>query len=266
MKTNLTVGLVIAIAATLFGVGALAEEENVRVVVADWVADDGNAIAIHERGGNMFFGEDDGEVLDVSELRDGETRIVGIGAKQVTVFRSGDAVTISRPANGDDKALEVACSVGQDTCQIITFDDEPDKVMIMVQKTRSCVNGAGDCDFARMGHFDHLGADGNQRMMIKRIECGDHGDCSELHEVLGNRSMTVDLDIDGEGPHAIFMQKGFGSHGQNVLSCPEGDATMHVTAEEADDVFLCPKHSVPMEKMDLPKFIQRIHIDSGEEE
>ena len=44
-----------------------------------------------------------------------------------------------------------------------------------------------------------------------------------------------------------------------ALSCPEGDTSMHVSKEEADDVFLCPKHSLPLEPQ--KRMIRRIHID-----
>ena len=34
-----------------------------------------------------------------------------------------------------------------------------------------------------------------------------------------------------------------------VLRCPEGDTTMRVDLDEADETYLCPKHSLPLEKL-----------------
>ena len=116
MRTKLLGSLAIVALATLIVVGASADENEFT-----WVADDGHTIDLvgHK---TMFFG-DDGEVFDVSDLRDGESRTLGSGPKQVTVSRVGDDVTIVRIASDDEDKLEINCNASQDTCKIVTFDE-----------------------------------------------------------------------------------------------------------------------------------------------
>ena len=111
---------------------------------AEWVTDENQTIEFHAHADAMFFDES-GESFDLGELRDGETRTFGEGQKQVTVTRVGDVVTIVRDESGENFKTEIQCDTGRDTCQVITFSDDPEKVMIMIQKTRECVNGVGDC-------------------------------------------------------------------------------------------------------------------------
>ena len=54
----------------------------------------------HE-GGAMFIHQEGAERFDVSDLADGETRVFGTGAKQVSATRTGDIVTLSREENDD---------------------------------------------------------------------------------------------------------------------------------------------------------------------
>lgn len=35
-----------------------------------------------------------------------------------------------------------------------------------------------------------------------------------------------------------------------IMRCPEGDTTMMIDEAEKDEVFLCPKHNVPLEKVE----------------
>ena len=60
-------------------------------------------------------------------------------------------------------------------------------------------------------------------------------------------------------PGGVFVHKEFDSSKVH-LRCPEGDSTIHVDKEEAGDVFLCPKHSVPMEQIKSPRLME-IMID-----
>jgi len=45
------------------------------------------------------------------------------------------------------------------------------------------------------------------------------------------------------------------------LRCPEGDTTMRVKKEEVDEVFLCPKHSLPLEKAPSKGRVHRIKVE-----
>jgi len=50
-------------------------------------------------------------------------------------------------------------------------------------------------------------------------------------------------DDDG-GTRRIVVRSG----SQASLRCPEGDVTMVVDRDEADETYLCPKHAVPLER------------------
>lgn len=243
-----------------------------------WVSDDGNIHKIH--GSAMFISSDggDAERFDLSELRDGETRTFGIGDRAVTVSRRGDLATISRTGSGDDvSTIDISCSLEEDTCTVLTFADDPEKVMVAIEKERVCVNGEGDCD-PHMGEWVH---DSGAHVIVE-IDC-DGEDCDdlqqlkleELHEGMGSFVVKTDDtigmqnrvmirrngDLDGEG-HNVFVQR-VGDHdgtlqrklhrvqtNTTMLRCSEGDATLSVSKEEADDTFLCPKHSTPLEKVE----------------
>jgi len=238
-----------------------------------WVTDTGSVHAIHS-GNAVFMSEDDAERFDLADLRDGETRTFGEGPRSVTVSRNGDEATISRTASGDDvSAINITCRLSDDTCTVLTFPDDPKKVMVAIEKERTCNNGEGDCDFS---FGDHAGAEGH---IVVDIEC-DGDDCGEVHEMHlkelgdlqgiiametedgdhGNPSRIVIRRVGGEGGNDenVFVTRGDHSpgamhrvhrlHGDNVvLRCSEGDATIRVKKEEAGETFLCPKHSTPME-------------------
>lgn len=238
-----------------------------------WVTSSGQVHAIH--GSKAFFvSNDDAERFDLADLRDGETRTFGSGPGAVTVSRSGDEATITRVGSGDDvSTIDITCRLNDDTCTVLTFPNDPEKVMVAIEKERTCINGAGDCDFALGGGEGHI---------IIDIDCdADITDCSELHAIHlqgladlhdnftveteddGNPSRIVIRRIGGIGTEEdnVFVTKiDFSSiggmhriheiHGDRVmLSCSEGDATIMVEKDEADDTFLCPKHSTPMEQV-----------------
>jgi hypothetical protein len=185
------------------------------------------------------------------------------------VSREGDAITIRRnqPAD-DDEMIDIVCIADKDECKILTFDENPEQVMIVIQKTRECVNGAGDCDF----DLHAIGAhDGLTRIRVeKRLDCGeDKGNCQEVtldHTAshVANRTFVIETlgEGHGAGEDVIVMSAGgnmmFFGDGKISLSCPEGDTTMRVSKEEVDDVFLCPKHSLPLEKQEHSMMLHRI--------
>jgi len=251
-----------------------------------WVSDSGQVHAI--RGGNaVFVTEDDAERFDLSDLADGETRTFGSGPRAVTVSRSGSEATITRRASGDDvSAIEITCQLNDDTCTVLTFPSDPDKVMVAIEKERTCLDGAGDCDFSLAGGEGHIVVD---------IDCDgdDGGDCNEIHTMQleglaelhknftvettddegGASSRIVIRRIGGDGAKedSVFVTRAGTSvlggmhrmhalHGDSVmLSCSEGDATIMVAKDEAEDTFLCPKHSTPMEQVKGPGTLRVIH-------
>jgi hypothetical protein len=227
---------------------------------ATWVAKDGETVELHAHAEAMFISDEGGETFDLAELRDGETRTFGDGDKQVTVTRAGDIVTIERDDTDEKSKLEILCNTGSDSCKVVTFDDDPEKVMIMVQKTRECVNGVGDCndvDIAIGGLGDFGG--GAHHAIIRTVKCDDAGECEELEEIVGGPEVIA---IGEGGPHRKMMIVHADEHGDQVLlRCPEGDSRIHVGQEEADDTFLCPKHSVPMVKAEQNHFIKKIRVE-----
>lgn len=226
-----------------------------------WVSRSGEA---HELDGDhaVFFSDDGAVEFDLADLADGETRIIGSGVKQVSVTRNGDEATIFRAARGNESELSITCRLGSDNCKILTYDDDPEQVMIMIEKTRECVNGVGDCDDGVFG-VDALDGAGS-RVVIRKIHCDEAGKCDEFEDVSsagaeGAARVLIET-VDGErgGGDMVFIRRAgengfnfrFGDGKTVALRCPEGDTTMVVDKDEADDVFLCPKHSQPLEKVD----------------
>jgi len=132
-----------------------------------WVQSDGP----HSHGVFISDMSDGATANDLSELFDGETRIFGYGEKQVTAVREADEVTISRAATADDDEISVTCTIGRDLCKVLTFDDEPEKVMIVIEKSRRCVNGEGDCD-AGLLHLE-MGHGSGHEIKVIRLHGGD---------------------------------------------------------------------------------------------
>jgi hypothetical protein len=277
MKSKLILSLVVVLGLAL--VAAVAGEKNV------WVSSDGDHHNVH--GNVMFIGED-GDAFDLSDLADGESRVFGIGDKQVTATRSGDEATIVRQASGDESAIEITCHLGQDTCKIMTDDGDPEKVVIMIQKTRECENGEGDCDM----HLDLMDVgvlgDNAQTIVIRKtVSCDDEGNCTEdMVEHLGGPhghhgeghaviEMITEGGPDGEvivvgeggtwaGDHAMGDMVFIAKDDKIALRCPEGDTTMRVDKAEAEDVFLCPKHSLPLEKVKSKGRVHEIKVRTKE--
>ena len=224
---------------------------------AEWVTDDDQTIEIHAHANAMFFDEN-GESFDLAELRDGETRTFGEGQKQVTVARVGDVVTIVRDESEEKSKLEIQCDTGRDTCKVITFSDDPEKVMIMIQKTRECVNGVGDCDDVDIA-FDSIGEGGHA--IIRTVKCNDAGDCEHFENVVGGSEVIAIGDYGGQPHHKMVIVHSDEMNSDSVLlRCPEGDSKIHVDKDEAADTFLCPKHSVPMVQEEN-QFIRKIKVE-----
>lgn len=248
----------IAIAGLALLVGGLAvmaaDDKNV------WVTEDNEVIHI-AGAGHMMINADDAETFDVSELVDGESRTFGEGERQITVTRSGDEVTISHP--GDSGANSVVCQLSTDSCQILSVDGDDQQHMIMIRKTAECEGGEGDC----LDIMTQIGAvtGGEHNVMVMTVDCDDDEDCvHSIHpDVDGHFGHHAVVEIHEGGDtmvdvmkHVIVAGDGEGA-GQFVyitggdeltLRCPEGDATITVDKDEADETFLCPKHSVPLEK------------------
>jgi hypothetical protein len=242
-----------------------------------WVSEDGETHAPHP-GDDMLFIEDDAEVFNLADLADGETRVFGEGDRQVTVSRNGDVATISRPATDDDRKLDIECHLDSDVCEVTTFDGDSRRVMIMIQKTRECIDGEGDCDHAASALA--FGEASGQITLHKTIACKEHDDDCEatiqhlsLGEGPGHATIVIERDGDaGAMTQDVFLMAEPGSgevmiikDDKATLRCPEGDVTMRVEREEKQDVFLCPKHSVPLEPVKAEKRVRKIRVKTKDD-
>jgi hypothetical protein len=275
MKSKLMLSLIVVLGLAL--TAAIAGEAEKHV----WVSADGGHHSVH---GNVMFIAEDGEAFDLSDLADGETRIFGTGEKQVTATRDGDVATITREPSGDESGLEITCHLSKDTCKIMTDDGDPEKVMIMIKKTRECIDGEGDCDEGlELMDLGFTSDDAHTIVIRKTVECDDEGNCTEdvTHHggPHGDAEAIIELHagVDAAGEVIVVGEGGswVGDHAEgNVvfitrddkvsLRCPEGDTTMRVEKNEADDVFLCPKHSVPLEKVPSKGAVREIKVRTKE--
>ena len=243
-----------------------------------WVSKDGNRFVVDGR--DALFHEK-GTEFPLQSLAEGETRVIGAGERAITVSRRGDQVTISRAGADNRERLEMTCTLGRDDCRIVTFDDDPEKILVVVQKQLTCEDGVGDCAdvdvMALGGHFQgdwvstaHAEGGAHVIRIQKSVECDDDGNCEAADELIQDGEGVHDVMIRALGDvhtidHAgamVFLHK---DDGKVTLRCPEGDTTMRVETEEAGDVFLCPKHSTPMEQAKGPARVHR-RIKLGRED
>jgi hypothetical protein len=262
MRTSLKVAWILTIAVALtLGAAAWAGDEETK----KWVSAEGQRFEIRTDHHAMFIGEGDGENFDLEDLADGETQTFGEGEKQVTVSRLGDVVTIDRAARGEAQKLELKCNVATDSCQVITFEDNPEKVMIVVKKERTCIDGVGDCTATVDVMLDSMNLPHGAHAMIQKVECDDKGNCETFEDVQGMGNVKVITDFDGPGHGNVMVFHADSADGKTLLRCPEGDATVRVDEQEADDTFLCPKHSVPMEQVSAKKLIKTIRFEQADD-
>ncbi len=197
-----------------------------------------------------------GNTVDLSELRDGETRVFGSGEKELIATRTGDTVTLEGAATADRSAISVDCRLGSDNCQVTTFDSN-DRIMIQIEKERVCENGVGDCDDDVMVM---AGMPGNipegAHVIIKKVKCeGD--DCEEFEWVsdgkFGEAEMII-ADIAGEGGN-VFIPDG-GDHEVMVFSgSGGGDRILHTDHHGGNGFTFHSMHGEDAEVVDLSELL-----------
>jgi hypothetical protein len=207
---------------------------------------------------------DDAESFDLSDLRDGETRSFGTGDRTITATRSGEVVALSRDGSdgSDGKPFSMNCRLDSDTCEIVTNDDG-ERVMVKIESHRSCHDGQGDCDDIEVIGLGR-GLPGSHNVWVESAGDCDGPDCARSVEVLVGEALgdlhearsMVFIGDGGDGAHGAHVIR-LHDDGHATLRCPEGDATLRVEAEEADDVFLCPKHSTPMDRVEVSSSFSR---------
>lgn len=241
------------------------------------LAGNGHGGSWNHEGGIMFIHEEGTERFDVSDLEDGETRIFGTGAKQITATRNGNVVTLSRDENDDARMIEILCDVNDDNCAVMVSDDGA-SVAIMVQKTSGCAHDGDDCHM-NIEIGDLADGHGMARVLLERLgDCGgsDVEECHRFEVLRSEASAGQAFVIRSEGAGGnwvqsdgnVIMLDGVGEHifiasDELTLRCPEGDTTTTINKDLQGQTFLCPQHSVPLEEVKMPAIhrfmIERLH-------
>jgi len=190
--------------------------------------------------------------VDLSEMRDGETRTLGKGDSVVTATRKGDVVTITYGEHDGGKK-SIQCTVGKDSCYAMTLDASGKGQMVVVDKS--------DKDGTQADRvMIQDGEDGKGIMVVS----GD-GD-GTAHQVIvdaGHPGMTwvTSDDVDSiPGVKVVRIQ----GEGATLLECPEGDATLTLKkGEENSGPYFCPKHNVKMEKASQKVIMKKVVVDSS---
>ncbi len=187
--------------------------------------------------------------LKLEDLADGETRTFGEGDHKVTVTRNGDQLSVNIDGmEGLHGKQVMLATAGHDI---------------------DCKTDDGDCNLwvSEDGNVIKLGAGGiGGNAMFFSDEGDAHGGIEkEVHIIRigegGENSFTVDVDGEEGGPHIVKMIGGMGHHGlghgdKTVLRCTEGDTTMVLDTDEAEEVFFCPKHKTELKPV-TRKIIER---------
>jgi hypothetical protein len=190
--------------------------------------------------------------VDLSEMRDGETRTLGKGDTAVTATRKGDIVTITYGDHeGGKKTLQ--CTLGKDSCYAVTVDGSGRGHMVMVDKSDKG-NAGPDRVVIRDGGEDGKGifvvsddSDGTPHQVI----------VDAMHP--GMTWVTSD-DVDSiPGVNVVRIKE----EGATLLECPEGDATLTLKkGEENSGPYFCPKHNVKMEKAAQRVIVKKVVVDT----
>lgn len=206
-------------------------------------------------------GPADLETIDLADLADGETRTFGDDGRRVEATRDGDRVKLRiLPADGDGgKTIvldrELNCDLAAEDCTVLIGAAGEDHSMFVFRSS-----GGDDGEHVERhveivtgdGSGDHEAVVIGAMPRIRVLRVGPDGDDLDID--------LEDLDLDLRGLDEamasiripvppVLIHAG---PGERVLRCPEGDATLTVAEDEADDVFLCPKHSVAMEPFKRP--------------
>jgi hypothetical protein len=196
------------------------------------------------------------EKVDLSDLRDGETRTIGRGETAIVATRKGDQVTMEFSGHDGEKK-SVKCEIGKSSCYVMTTDGEGKGQVVVVNKS-----GDGGKQIEKI-----VLQEGNGDESKVMVFAG-HGDGESMVVDALPGGMSWVTSSDGKGAKGVKVIKIQGDGG-TVLECPEGDATLMLKkGEEKSGPYFCPKHNLKMEAAKLPIFMKKIEVstDSHDDE
>ena len=174
--------------------------------------------------------------LKLEDLADGETRTFGEGDHKVTVTRTGDQLTVTIAGLEGLHGKHVLLVDGDHGADVETGEDH----LLWIGEDGKVITIKGaDADGKVMIKTSGDGTEIEKEVHVIRI-----GEDGEKHA----ENITIDVMKEGGQPHVIKMiSKGDHGHGdKTVLRCPEGDTTMVIDKEDAEETYLCPKHKIEM--------------------
>ena len=189
------------------------------------------------------------EKVNLSDLRDGETRTLGKGDSSVTAVRKGDVVTITYGGHdGEKKTLK--CTVGKDSCYAMTVEGNG-KGKIMILNTTGEDGKEADRIMLHTGEADGKGV---------FVFAGDGEDAD--NEVLLEAAHPAVVMAGGDAATGVKVIKVRREAGL-LLECPEGDATLTLKkGEENSGPYFCPRHNLKMVKAKLPALMKKVEVEA----
>src|SRR5262245_31257377 len=194
------------------------------------------------------------EKVDLSQMKDGETRTLGQGDHVITATRRGDVVTV-KFGDEDGEKRNLKCNIDKDSCYAMTTSGDGAEKVIVVNKS-----GKAGKDFSPV--IVHSGNDDEGNFVFATTEGGEGAEI--IVDAVGDGMSWVSSDGEGLLPGMRMLHKG---EGGTLLQCPEGDATLTLKkGEESSGPYFCPKHNLRMEKSTAHTFVKKIVISDEKEE
>ena len=197
------------------------------------------------------------EKVDLSDLRDGETRTLGKGDSSMTATRKGDEITIRHGGPGGEKQT-IQCTVGKDSCYAMAVEGDGKAQVIIVDKSGK---GGKEGEHLFIQEGDPVGEGmmlSGENMMLwvsKDDPAGSNVVIDATHPG------TCCVGADGCDAHAGVKVIKIRDEAATLLECPEGDATLSLKkGEESSGPYFCPRHNVKMEEAKLPTIMKRVEV------
>lgn len=189
--------------------------------------------------------------VDLSELKDGETRNLSKGDSTLSATRKGDVITITYGENDGEKKT-VKCTVGKDSCYAMTVDGTGQRQVVVLNKP-----GKEGKDADRI-----VIQDGDEAGNGMFVFSGDEGGSHQVIVDAVHPGMSWVSSGDGESLPGVKVIR-IHDEAAVMLECPEGDATLTLKkGDENSGPYFCPKHNVKMEKATAPVIMKKIVVDT----